>query len=99
MTTLFVALGGLALAVLGAAAMDPRQTGMKTLLAVGAVAITLGLAGLPAEAQTRTAAAGVRPVASYTAPVAGHGATASAQSANRAGGQKCWYVLDVLLCE
>jgi len=98
MTTLLVALGGLVLAVLGAAAMDPRQTGMKKLMTVAAVAAILGLAGLPAEAQTRTASAGVRPVASYTAPVAGHGRAASAQSANRAGGQKCWYVLDVLLC-
>ena len=84
-TTLFVALGGLALAVLGAAVLDPQRTGMKSLLAVGAVAVALlALGALPAEAQSRTAAAGVRPVASYTAPVGGHGSTASAQSANRA---------------
>ena len=50
MTTLFVALGGLFLAVLGAAALDPQQASMKKLLAVGAIVATLGLAGLPAEA-------------------------------------------------
>lgn len=99
MTTLFVALGGLVLAVLGAAALDPNQGSMKKLLAVGAVVATLGLAGHPAEAQARSVAAGVRPAATYSAPAAGHDNAAPARNANRAGGQKCWYVLDVLLCD
>lgn len=97
MTTLLVALGGLILAVLGAAAVDSRQAGMKKWVAVGALAATLGLAGLPADAQTRSA--GVRSAASYSAPVSGHDGAAPARSANRATGQKCWYVLDVLLCD
>ena len=95
----FVALGGLLLAVLGAAAIHPQRASMNKLLAIGAIAATLGLPSLHAEAQTRGLAAGVRPVASYSAPTAGQDSTASAGSANRAGGQKCWYVLDVLLCD
>ncbi len=72
---------------------------MKKLLAIGTVAATLGLAGLPAEAQTRSVAAGARPVATFSAPTAVQDSTAPARSATRAGGQKCWYVLDVLLCD
>ena len=99
MSALFIAFGGLFLAVLGAAAIDPQQASVKKLLAVGVIAATLGLAGFPAEAQTRSVTAGVRPVASYGAPTAGQDSTASARSANRTGSQKCWYVLDVLLCD
>ena len=99
MTTLFIALGGLFLAVFGAAAIDPRRASMTKLLVMGAIAASIGLASLPAEAQTRSVAAGVRAVASYSVPTAGQDSTAPVRSANRAGGQKCWYVLDVLLCD
>ncbi len=99
MATLLVALGGLALALLGAAAVDPREAGLRKLLAIGAIAMTLGLAGLPAQAETPDPAAGVRPAASYTAPAANRDSAPTTDSASRTGAQKCWYVLDVLLCD
>jgi len=70
---------------------------MKTTFAIAAILGTLSLASLPAHAQS--------------SGVTGRGASRAAaistiadvkqdqQAANRDGGKKCWYVLDVLLCE
>ena len=97
-------------------AYGPTCEGVKKLLAISAVTVGLGVASVPANAQSyvvnghSASKAEVQLLVSHGAQpgkclVDGYGIAAddSGQKIQQPtagnGGRKCWYVLDVLLCE
>jgi len=66
---------------------------MNKLLAIAAVAGILGFATLPVHAQVRAASS---PAAQH---VVTHSPRPHVTPVQQTAGKKCWYVLDVLLCD
>ena len=68
---------------------------MQKALAIAAIAASLGLASLPANAMGSLANRHAAPVSAKVQTLASQ----DQQAGQSNDGKKCWYVLDVLLCE